>query len=679
MLKVVLCPNQEMAVTNCVYTHNPITDYVLVGRFVYRCRTSELVAADAVAFNKAHRLAAALTVGQEVLVQPYSVADLALIPKLHLEIDVINRAHRGTTHDVETVRHLALETLRHHVCENHQRFVADLAGAHVCFRIIACTNITRGFVDESTEFVIKTGATSDMLLTDIPILKPDFNFEMLGIGGLHQEFHLMFRRAFASRIMPAQIVARLGIRHVRGILLSGPPGTGKTLMARQIAHMLKATTTKPKIVSGPEILNKYVGESEKNIRELFADAERDREKYGAVSPLHTIIFDEIDAICRARGMSQCSVGDTVVNQLLAKIDGVDALDNILIIGMTNRPEVIDPALTRPGRLEVHIEISLPDLAGRLEILKIHTQKMAENNFLAEDVDLDEIARQTQNFTGADLEGLVKNATSYAINREIDADCRLRSRNPSLIRVFHQDFEISIAEIHPNMPSKLKSYLPEKWFQIHDTQAVREFITRSESVPLVRVLVGGAEGTGKTALAADLASIRPKSQLQVISPATLVGMTESAKTAYIINAFQSAYVSQQSVILIDDIHHVVEYVAVGPRFSNGILQTIRTMISKPPSNPDCRVLIIGTVNNLALMQSLGMASCFDVDVILDKVASPNMIAHVLTELDVGTEAAQELAKGGGATIRELTTIAAVMRDRPDYDADLASLVLKKTLE
>ena len=149
------------------------------------------------------------------------------------------------------------------------------------------------------------------------------------------------------------------------MLLYGPPGTGKTLIARQIAKALNCET--PKIINGPEIFDKYVGESEKKVRELFAEAEADQEQYGDESNLHIIILDEIDAICKQRGSAgsaSTGVSDTVVNQLLSKIDGVNALNNILLIGMTNRKDMIDEAVLRPGRLELHIEISLPDERGR---------------------------------------------------------------------------------------------------------------------------------------------------------------------------------------------------------------------------------------------------------------------------------------------------------------------------
>ena len=135
------------------------------------------------------------------------------------------------------------------------------------------------------------------------------------------------------------------------MLLHGPPGTGKTLIARQIGKMLNGR--EPKVVNGPEVLSKFVGESEENVRKLFAEAEADSRARGPDADLHVIIFDEIDAVCKARGSVASSAGvhDTVVNQLLTKIDGVDALNNILLIGMTNRKDMLDEALLRPGRLE----------------------------------------------------------------------------------------------------------------------------------------------------------------------------------------------------------------------------------------------------------------------------------------------------------------------------------------
>ena len=271
------------------------------------------------------------------------------------------------------------------------------------------------------------------------IINPDWDFSKMGIGGLDEEFNAIFRRAFASRVFPPEIMEQLGCSHVKGILLHGPPGTGKTLMARQIGNMLNAK--EPKIINGPEIFNKFIGESEANIRKLFEEAESDEKRLGVNSPLHIIIFDEIDAICKKRGSEHgmSGVNDTVVNQLLSKIDGVDRLNNILVIGMTNRPDMIDEALTRPGRLEVQVttnisslsfhfitlqlkvEIGLPKENGRVQILNIHTTTMKSNKKLSEDVDIAELAGLTKNFSGAEIEGLVRAAQSCALNRLVKAD------------------------------------------------------------------------------------------------------------------------------------------------------------------------------------------------------------------------------------------------------------------
>jgi vesicle-fusing ATPase len=251
------------------------------------------------------------------------------------------------------------------------------------------------------------------------LFEKGFNFEALGIGGLNKEFADIFRRAFASRVVPPDILRKMGQHHVRGMLLFGPPGCGKTLIARQIGKALHAHA--PKIVNGPEILNKFVGQSEENIRKLFEDAEKEQAERGDDSELHIIIFDEIDAICRQRGTTGGGTGvnDSIVNQLLSKIDGVEALNNILIIGMTNRKDMIDEAVIRPGRLEVHIEVGLPDEEGRIQILGIHTAEMRKNGLLAPEVSVPDLAARTKNYTGAEIEGLVKAAASYVFERQVD--------------------------------------------------------------------------------------------------------------------------------------------------------------------------------------------------------------------------------------------------------------------
>ncbi len=217
----------------------------------------------------------------------------------------------------------------------------------------------------------------------------------------------------------------------------------------------------PKIVNGPEILNKYVGGSEEKIRELFAEAEKEQRETGDASMLHIVILDEMDAICKQRGSVKDGTGvsDSVVNQLLSKIDGVDSLNNILLIGMTNRKDMIDDALLRPGRLEAHVEIGLPDKQGRIQVLNIHTKRMRENNRLTLEFiqRIDELAEKTKNFSGAELEGLVKAASSYALTRCVDMKDLSKAPDESKLVLQYSDFERALGDVEPKCGAKSQEF------------------------------------------------------------------------------------------------------------------------------------------------------------------------------------------------------------------------------
>ena len=250
------------------------------------------------------------------------------------------------------------------------------------------------------------------------LIIPDFSFEDLDIGGLDTEFMNIIKKVFVTRLVPNRILKMFGQKHVRGMLLYGPPGCGKTLIARQIGKILNSR--EPIIVNGPEVMNKYVGQSEENVRELFKEAEKEYKLKGDNSKLHLIIFDEIDALCKRRsGEGSVSATDNIVNQLLSKIDGINSLNNILVIGLTNRKDMIDEAILRPGRLEVHIEIGAPSLEGREQILKIHTKQMRKNNILCDKVNLKSLAEKTEGFSGAELESLVKSVSSKVLFSRLD--------------------------------------------------------------------------------------------------------------------------------------------------------------------------------------------------------------------------------------------------------------------
>ncbi|AET64800.1 CDC48 family AAA ATPase [Methanothrix harundinacea] len=213
----------------------------------------------------------------------------------------------------------------------------------------------------------------------------------------------------------------MGIRPPRGVLLYGPPGTGKTLIARAVARETKANFIS---VKGPQLLSKWVGESEKAVREVFKKARQ-------VSPA-IIFFDELDAIAPMRGMEEGPrTSERVVNQLLAELDGLETLKDVVVIGATNRPDIIDPALLRSGRFDRLLFVGPPDRAGRLEILRIHTKKTPNGD----DVSLEELAELTESFVGSDLESLCREAVMLALREDPEAsEVEMRHYREALKRV-----------------------------------------------------------------------------------------------------------------------------------------------------------------------------------------------------------------------------------------------------
>ncbi|KAK6518577.1 transport between ER and Golgi ATPase protein [Arthrobotrys conoides] len=474
------------------------------------------------------------------------------------------------------------------------------------------------------------------------IIQPNFKFEDMGIGGLDTEFSAIFRRAFASRIFPPGLVEKLGIQHVKGILLYGPPGTGKTLIARQIGKMLNAR--EPKVVNGPEILNKYVGQSEENVRKLFADAEKEYKEKGEESGLHIIIFDELDAICKQRGSKNdgTGVGDSVVNQLLSKLDGVDQLNNILLIGMTNRMDMIDEALLRPGRLEVHMEISLPDEFGRRQILKIHTSKMRDNNVMDKDVDINELAGLTKNYSGAEISGVVKSASSFAFNRHVKVGTVAGiSDDIENMKVNRQDFLSAIDEVKPAFgvsEDELANCL--QGGIIHYNSYVEQIlkeghlfveqVRNSQRTPLVSILLHGPPSSGKTALAAKIAIDSGYPFIKLLSPESMVGMNEMGKVSYISKVFMDAYKSALSVVVLDNLERLIDYVPIGPRFSNAVLQTIQVLLRRRPDNGR-RLLILATTTSRSVLSQLDVLNTFDGELGIPNVGTHDELAHILQEL------------------------------------------------
>ena len=266
------------------------------------------------------------------------------------------------------------------------------------------------------------------------------------IGGL-EDVKQQLKEAVEWPLKYPDLFKRMGIRPPSGILLYGPPGIGKTLLAKAVANESKANFIS---IKGPEVMSKWVGESEKAVRELFKKARQ-------VAP--TIVFlDELDAIAPRRGTYAGShVTDSVVNQLLTSIDGLESMSGVVVIGATNRPDIIDQGLLRPGRFDRLILIKAPDKAARLDILKIHTRNMP----LASNVDLEELAEMTEGYSGADLEGLCREAAMIAIRKDMNAKHVEKKHFEEAFKVVRASLTPDIIKIYEQMSAELGSAVAKK--------------------------------------------------------------------------------------------------------------------------------------------------------------------------------------------------------------------------
>ena len=664
MFRIVKSP-PTLNTTNCVIL-NPqewgSTRYVLLsGRFAFTAipDNTNTIAPGTIGTALLQRQWARLSAeGHDVVVEAFEPSVLGkgvYLGSLDIELDFLSRSQMPMApFSADEMQAIFVRVFEAHVLSTDQMLVFEFHGQNLKATVRGVYSVDTsaphhmGVVIPQTQvnFFVANGSALEIKASGKrarpnAILQPNFKFEDMGIGGLDTEFSAIFRRAFASRIFPPDLVDKLGIQHVKGIVLYGPPGTGKTLMARQIGKMLNAR--EPKVVNGPEVLSKYVGASEENIRKLFAEAEAEFKSKGDESSLHIIIFDELDAICRQRGSTGggTGVGDTVVNQLLSKMDGVDQLNNILIIGMTNRLDMLDEALLRPGRLEVHMEISLPDEHGRLQIINIQTSKMRSNGVMDDDVQLSELAALTKNFSGAEIAGLVKSATSFAFNRHVKVGTMAGiSDDVANMRVNREDFLCALEEVKPAfgvaeeelqqvVRNGIMHFAPHIDAILRDGRLRVEQVRTSERTSLVTALLHGPAGSGKTALAATIAMQSEFPFIKLIAPETMVGMNEHAKIAYLNKVFNDSYRSPLSIIVVDSIEKIIEWVPIGPRFSNPVLQALSVLLGKQPPK-DRRLLVLATTSNKAMLNDMDMADAFLADIRVPDITSLRSVDHVLRE-------------------------------------------------
>ena len=424
----------------------------------------------------------------------------------------------------------------------------------------AMKEIKFAVVSTSPKDIVIVGPNTEVQLHETPVDVSkiegvgnlvDVSYE--DIGGLKEEVKKV-REMIEIPLKRPELFEKLGIAPPKGVLMHGPPGTGKTLLAKAVASESDAHFI---AINGPEIMSKYVGGSEENLREYFEEAEEN-------SP--SIIFiDELDAIAPKREETNGEVERRTVAQLLTLMDGLKSRGQVVVIGATNRPDSLDPALRRPGRFDREIEIGVPDTEERKEVLEIHTRNMP----LADDVDLDKISNTTHGFVGADLESLCKEAAMRVVRRilpEIQNDEEIPKEVMEKIVVTGDDFKNAQKEIQPSALREVLVQIPDiKWDDVGGLEDVKQELKEAVEWPLKHpetfqrlgirppkgTLLYGIPGTGKTLLAKAVASESEANFISVKGPELLskwVGESEKG----VREVFRKAKQAAPTVIFFDEI-------------------------------------------------------------------------------------------------------------------------------
>ena len=382
---------------------------------------------------------------------------------------------------------------------------------------------------------------------------PDIAYE--DIGGLEDEIKKV-REMIELPLKHPEIFERLGVEPPKGVLLHGPPGTGKTLLAKAVAN---ETNSHFVLINGPEIMSKYYGQSEENLRKKFEEAEKNAPSI--------IFIDEIDAIASKREETRGEVERRVVAQLLALMDGLKSRGKVVVIAATNVPNILDPALRRPGRFDREIEIGVPNKEGRLNILKIHTRNMP----FAKDVNLKEIATITHGFVGADLSSLAKESAMILLRRVLpglkyDGEEQIPKDILEKLMISKKDFKQALKVVRPSALREVLIEIPAvKWTDIGGMMSVKQELLEAVEWPLKHpevfrrlgvkppkgILLYGSPGTGKTLLAKAVAHESEANFISVKGPELLskwVGESEKA----VREIFKKARQAAPAIIFFDEL-------------------------------------------------------------------------------------------------------------------------------
>lgn len=423
------------------------------------------------------------------------------------------------------------------------------------------------------------------------------------LGGLRGEVQKI-REMVELPMRHPELFEKIGVEAPKGVLLYGPPGTGKTLLAKAVAGETNAHFIS---LSGPEIMGKFYGESEERIREIFKQAEEN-------SP--SIVFiDEIDSIAPKRDEVSGEVEKRIVSQLLTLMDGMESRGKVVVIAATNRPDSIDPALRRPGRLDREIEIGVPDDGGRLEILSIHTRGMP----IDEKVDLKKISKITHGFVGADLEVLSKEAAMRSLRRvlpEIDLDQeRVPQSLLQKIQITEEDFGVALKEVRPSALREVQVQVPNvEWDDVGGLEDLKEELRQAVEWPVRHreaydyagvetpkgILLHGPPGTGKTLIAKALAKMTDSNFISIKGPELLskwVGESEKG----VREVFRKARQAAPCIVFLDEIDALVPRRGSSGSDSHVTESVVSQILTEIDGLEELHgVLIIGATNRLDIV-------------------------------------------------------------------------------
>ncbi len=464
------------------------------------------------------------------------------------------------------------------------------------FIVVSVSPGPSGIVDENTEITIREEPVKEEIVAG-----PSVTFE--DIGDL-EEAKAKIREIVELPLKHPELFKRLGIDPPKGVLLIGPPGTGKTLLAKAVAGESGAYFL---TINGPEIMSKFYGESEARLREVFREAEQNAPAI--------IFIDEIDAIAPPRGEVVGEVEKRVVSQLLALMDGMKGRGNVIVIGATNRPEAVDPALRRPGRFDREIIIGMPDKKARKEILMVHTRHMP----LDSNVNLDELAQITHGFSGADIAALVREAAMHALRRFIPKiDLEKGIIPPEILqnlKVTREDFDMALRDVQPSILREVLVEVPDvKWDDIGGLDRVKQILREAVELPFrnpevfervgIRptkgILLFGPPGTGKTLLAKAVATESEANFIAVRGPELLskwVGESERG----IREVFKKARQAAPCVVFFDEIDAIAP--ARGMRFGDsGVTERmVNQLLTEMDGIQTLKnVVVIGATNRIDII-------------------------------------------------------------------------------